>query len=328
MVRVFLLFAMVLAAHPGSVRPALAQDTDLAVPVHDVHLRNPLTVEGVQISLGDLFDDAGVAADVPVAMAPAPGKRLGLDANQIVRLAADHGLRWGNPRGLRRILVTRASQTVPGSQITQALADALGPEFGEQSLEVRTNGRLGTFHAALDVLPTIGIDLLDVDPANGRFRARIRVPETAQPEAGRIVTGRVHPLTPVPVLARTLSVGHLIGRGDWEWQDMRVDRLPRNAVIDPGRLAGMALRRTLRVGSVIKETDVATPAMVERGDLVTVTVRRPGMELTAMVRALEDGALHDVIRFRNTTSMRIIEGRVSGPGRADALTATIRTASR
>ncbi|MGF1455556.1 MAG: flagellar basal body P-ring formation chaperone FlgA [Alphaproteobacteria bacterium] len=294
----------------------------------DVHLRADPVVDAEEITLGDLFDDTGDAGAVTVAMAPAPGRRLGLEAAQVAALAARHGLHWANPQGLRRIVVTRASQIVPPTRIRAALAEALSPAMDGQPLDIQIHGRLGAFHALPGAVPTIGIEILTLDPTTGRFRVRITVPAEAAGANGHNVAGQAHVMIPVPVLAQTMSVGSTIGPRDWEWLDTRADRLSRSAVIDPTQVEGMALRRTVRAGTVLRATDLERPALIDRGDLVTLSVRRPGMELTATGRALKAGTLDEVIPVRNTNSMRIVDARVTGRGTADAVVAVIRTAAR
>ncbi len=294
----------------------------------DVHLRAEIIVDGENITLGDLFDMAGDAASVTVAMAPAPGRRLGLEAAQVAALAKRHGLYWANAQGLRRIVVTRASQIIPAARIRAAVAEALSPALDGQPVEIHIYGRLADFHTLPGTSPGIGVEILTLDPETGRFRAQIKVPETAPDSDARVMSGQAHILIPVPVLTRTLSIGSTVMAGDWEWQDTRADRLSRGAVIDPRQIEGMALRRTVRAGLVLRSTDLERPSMVSRGDLVTLSVRRPGMELTATGRALKDGTLDEIIPVRNTSSMRIVDARVTGRGQADAMIAAIRTAAR
>ena len=66
-----------------------------------------------RITLGDLFEGAGEAAEVAV------GTRAGgtavLDAGQVQALARAAGVQWSNPTGLRRIVVRQgAASAGPG----------------------------------------------------------------------------------------------------------------------------------------------------------------------------------------------------------------------
>ena len=55
------------------------------------------------VTLGDLFDGAGTASDVPVARRS--GLTVVLDAGAVQQVARRAGLDWANAEGLRRIVV-------------------------------------------------------------------------------------------------------------------------------------------------------------------------------------------------------------------------------
>ncbi len=59
-------------------------------------------------------------------------------------------------------------------------------------------------------------------------------------------------------------------------------------------------------------------AAVQRGEMVTLQYQAPGMSLSMRVRALEDGAVGDSVRFLNTSSNRTIDAVVTGAGAARA----------
>ncbi|WP_436356958.1 flagellar basal body P-ring formation chaperone FlgA [Brevundimonas sp. CEF1] len=87
--------ALILAAALAAfAAPALAGPVNL--------LSDPVDDDG-RVTLGELFDDAGAAANVVV------GQRAGatavFEASQIQAAARRAGLDWANPQGLRRIVV-------------------------------------------------------------------------------------------------------------------------------------------------------------------------------------------------------------------------------
>jgi flagella basal body P-ring formation protein FlgA len=73
-----------------------------------IQLLRDVTVSGGQVTLGDLFSDAGSAASVVVARMP-PGQTVVLDATQVQLIARTNGVDWGNPANLRRISVQSAA---------------------------------------------------------------------------------------------------------------------------------------------------------------------------------------------------------------------------
>jgi flagella basal body P-ring formation protein FlgA len=85
---------------------ALAIASALAVPAFaatPVTLNANLTDATGQVTLGELFDDAGPARDVVVAQRIGP--TVVLDAVAVQAFARRYGLEWANPQGIRRIIV-------------------------------------------------------------------------------------------------------------------------------------------------------------------------------------------------------------------------------
>lgn len=88
---------------------------------------NPVDHDG-QVTLGDLFDGAGPAANVVVGRRGGPS--LVFEAGQLQGMARQAGLDWANPTGLRRVVV-RAASAAPATDgnpaPTPAVAAALTP---------------------------------------------------------------------------------------------------------------------------------------------------------------------------------------------------------
>ena len=67
---------------------------------------NPVDSDG-RVTLGDLFDGAGPAANVVVGTRAGPS--IVFEAGQLQSLARQSGLDWANPTGLRRVVVRDAA---------------------------------------------------------------------------------------------------------------------------------------------------------------------------------------------------------------------------
>ncbi len=85
----------------------------LANPV--VLRANPVDDDG-RVTLGDIFEGAGAAANVAVAERVGPS--VVLDAGQLQAQARQAGLDWSNPNGLRRVAVRRSAG--PVQTVTEA----------------------------------------------------------------------------------------------------------------------------------------------------------------------------------------------------------------
>ncbi|WP_421738575.1 flagellar basal body P-ring formation chaperone FlgA [Caulobacter sp.] len=78
-----------------------------------VSLKYDTTDNDGRVTLSDLFDDAGAASDVLVAMRTGP--TVVLDAGQIQSAARRAGLDWNNSQGVRRIIVRQGLEGGPAA---------------------------------------------------------------------------------------------------------------------------------------------------------------------------------------------------------------------
>ena len=128
MKRVLILAPVLAAALTALAVPALAGPVSL--------LPDPVDDDG-RITLGDLFDNAGAAADVVV------GRRAGatavLEASQVQIAARRAGLEWSNPAGLRRIVVREGGAVSAEASARPAIASVAAR--ASASVEVLTYAR-------------------------------------------------------------------------------------------------------------------------------------------------------------------------------------------
>jgi flagella basal body P-ring formation protein FlgA len=73
--------------------------------------------------------------------------------------------------------------------------------------------------------------------------------------------------------------------------------------------------------------------LVHKGDLVTIVLETPSLQLTAQGKALDDGARGALVRIENTKSSRIVDASVTAAGTVAVVLpggamASPRTASR
>lgn len=118
----------------------------------------------------------------------------------------------------------------------------------------------------------------------------------------------------VPVLRDTVGLGDVIDADDIEVVEMPFGRVPRNAITDAQMLIGMAPKRLLRPGIPIREGDIAPPVVIRKNTVVMMVFERGGLFLTAKGKALQNGAVGEVIRIENLQSGIVIQGVVAPDG--------------
>ena len=180
-----------------------AQAQEVATPV--VLKERLVSADGV-ITLSDLFDNAGVAGDVLLARAPAPGRSISLDPNFVRDVAARQGLQWANAGGVLRVTVEREARTVSVSEITAMIEEALFVETGHVHAVNLSSLRQDLF-APVDTLGGPELVSFDHDAGSNLFRAQIAPYPGGDPLT---VSGRAQRVADVPVLNRTIARGDTI----------------------------------------------------------------------------------------------------------------------
>jgi flagella basal body P-ring formation protein FlgA len=274
-------------------------------------LRALATVEDGLVRLGDLFDDLGTGADIAVAYAPAPGRRLTFDAAALIEIARTYRISWRPQSRFDRVIIERAGRLIQKSEIATRLIEALKAEGLRRDVDVELFGRNVELAVPNDASAAIDVRNLSFDRQTGRFSAIVAA---GSDTAGyRLpVSGRVHETSPVPVLRRAMGPGDVIRKDDIEIIRLREDRIGRDVVTDASKLVGMTPRQRLRVGEPIRDNDTRPPVLVGRNSTVTIVLQTGSLRLTAQGRAVEDGARGETIRVTNLQSKKTIEATVTG----------------
>jgi flagella basal body P-ring formation protein FlgA len=290
----FMLATLLLPSAAGGTAPSL--------------LRPHALVHGPQVLLSDLFVDAPGLVAFP---APPAGRRIVLEAREIAQVARAHGLAWRPTPGAERIVVERPGRTLPRPVAEAALRAALvplgaGPEDGFD------------LASPLPVVPTAFEPLVSAEDAvldggSGRFAATLVLDHgEGQPQRVRIV-GRAWAAVPAVVPTRRIGAGEVLRADDLRIERVRAERA--QGLADPATVAGLALRRPVAPGQPLLAADLARPAVVVRNAAVLMAITAPGMTISAQGRALQDGAVGEVIRVQNVASRAVLEAEVLGPGR-------------
>ena len=278
-------------------------------------LRADTTVDGDTVTLGDVFEDAGAAAEVRLAAAPPPGERVALSASGVRAIARANGIEWGGSLGTKRVWVARSGSAVSKADIVAAIEDALYESGLDGMVRVELASRRFQLHVPIDMMPSVAVEEVDYDSRTRRFKATLVAPAEGTGGARAEVSGSAHRYVEVPVLAHAVAVGDIIEEDDIDWIELRADRVRRNIVTDSAEIIGLAPRRRIRAGDAIRSRDVQRPVVVAKGELVTLIMQTESMMLTVSGRATEDGSQDEVIDVINTESRRVVQGIVEGPTR-------------
>jgi flagella basal body P-ring formation protein FlgA len=278
----------------------------------DALLRSRVVVEGESVTLGDLFDNAGERSTVKVMRAPPPGQRVTVDNDWLAHVALVNGITW-HPRGLfEDAVIERAGIAVPHDQILAKLQDALAQQGAPPDSLIESD--LGNRQVVLPigVTPSIAVRDLFYDRDGARFSANVTIfgANGGNDTTRLVIAGHLYPTVQIPVLSRQIGRGDVITTQDIAWLKLRQDAVRPSFIADPDLMIGMTARQNLRAGQPLSAGELQKSLAVQRGAIVTMLLNYRGMELIGQGRAVDQGAVGDVIHVVNTHSNLTVEGTV------------------
>lgn len=116
----------------------------------------------------------------------------------------------------------------------------------------------------------------------------------------------------VAVAATDLMYGKILSPMDLLQVRHDITLIP-DTFSDPAQLEGMAVRRSIRAGEVMRQNMLTAPQLVRRGDQVRIVARREQIEVSMAGEALDHGTRGAVIRVKNSSGA-LIRARVIEAG--------------
>jgi flagella basal body P-ring formation protein FlgA len=276
-------------------------------------LKPEAIVSGEIVRIGDLVENAGDAAGVPIFRAPDLGESGSVPAGRIAEAVLQYGIAILDIRGLTDVLVTRASHTLTPEDLQARIAKALAgrqPNTTVGNLTVNFDSEVRTIH--VEPGTDLRIARLTFEPRSGRFDVLFERPGRTRSVIR--FTGTYAETFEAAVLVRALAAGEVVRAAD-----VAISRRPKaeftaNVVTNADQMVGLAPRRAMRAGQVLRQSDLSKPQVIARNDTVTITLEMPGIVLSMSGKALEAGAKGDLIGVLNVQSKRAIHATVAGPG--------------
>lgn len=289
----------------------------------EIRLREQVEVAGDRVRLGELGEILGAEGGLQQALeplellaAPEPGGERKLAAAEISQLFAQKAdglpeVRWS---GAKTLTLKRAGQQLGPAQIESLIA-----QFLQQHKAKLPKGQV-RFRISQPPAPftlpagQLASEIIPGDPGLLKsrsmtliFRADGRLLKTL------LVRGEMEVVTAVVAAAADLERGTLLSAKDLQLIERDLGGL-RDPYFDPAELLGKKLKRPVRSGEILLPAMVDSPAVIKRGDVVSMQLRGAGFSLSAQGIARQDGLVGETILVRNSNSRQDISCQVTGPG--------------
>lgn len=292
----------------------------------EIRLREQVEVAGDMVRLGELGEILGAEGGLQQALsplelfaAPEPGGERQLAAAEVAQVFGQKAagmpeVRWS---GAKTLTLKRAGQQIGPAQIETLISQYLQQhkaKLPKAQVRFRVSQPPAPFTLPAGKLSS---EIIPGDPGLLKsrsmtliFRVDGRLLKTL------LVRGEMEAITAVVAAAADLERGSLLGARDLQLIERDLGGL-RDPYLDPAELLGKKLKRPLRAGEILLPTMVDSPAVIKRGDVVSMRLRGAGFSLSAQGIARQDGLAGETILVRNSNSRKDISCQVIGPGQVN-----------
>jgi flagella basal body P-ring formation protein FlgA len=115
--------------------------------------------------------------------------------------------------------------------------------------------------------------------------------------------------TEVLIATTTINRGVRLDESMFERQ-IRRGRLPSDLIFGSDELNHLQANRIIVAGDALRRSMVSLAAAVKKGDLIEIRIEKGALSVSAMVRALTDGSVGDVIEVVNAESGRPLRAKI------------------
>lgn len=321
--KVVSIFVITLVLAGAEFCPALAPKSTCAL---QVYLPREVVIDGDIIQLGEIGvirgDEGPTEAmrGVLLGKISVPGQKIVLDRRTILSRLACSGIKTSEVSltGAERVEVKRKEQVITGRELIEA-ADA----FLKANLPGRSKCQWRPARTPKDVIVPAaagqgaGEVKLSARMTPGRSVQQVTV-KVAVIRAGEQIATRQVPFEMEYKCKRAIALVDIAAGGLINPKNVKVETVtadyPQRRWRSP---YGLVAKRALSANSVIRPDAVVpanAPIVVKRGKAVLIRVELPGLCITAIGQALQDGRAGEYIKVRNMDSQRIIGVRINQDG--------------
>ena len=276
-------------------------------------LKSDIVVSASVVTVGDMFDDAGIAAENALFRAPKPGTSGMVSLADIKAAAARVGLESFEANNLVSVRVSREAAVVDQTVLTELISSDLAGR-GILTRGMSANTVFATPVTAVNaeaVTQPASIISLRYLPGNGAFAARFAIAGIDQPLD---VSGTIELMIDAPHLTASFPAGTVLSAADIVMRPVPLRFAESTGVAQVDQIVGKALVRQSRDGMMLKPSDVTTPLMIAKNDLVTIYFRKGPMTLTVKGQAITAATRGAPLQVLNLMSKRVISATALAAG--------------
>jgi len=281
-------------------------------------LKPSIKISSAVVTIGDMFDNAGINAESALFRSPAPGTTGTVSLQSIRQAAAKVGLLDYGTDGIYSVSVSRTGFLVE----TQALNNLIIDEL--KSKGILSGGVFAKPKFSTDFTPTYStsasepaqLKQLNYTPSSNRFSAIFQI---AGEKKTHELAGTLNLMIEVPHLKTSLNTGAIILANNIEMLPVAMRYAQNSGFATLEQIIGKQLLRPTRAGMLIRPSDIIEPEIVKRSQIVTLYFKKGPLTLTASGQALNSAAKGEIVSVLNTSSKQIVRGIATKSGAVEII---------
>ena len=207
---------------------------------------------------------------------------------------------------------TEQSFSIKPEEVEQAIKEQLESRGAGQDIKV-TMVRKDPRTLYTGTLPvTFAVEKLNFNTKTSAWDAECLIHSGGHTLQTLALNGRYEEQVEVPAVNRRIMNGETITKADISWTSIGASRVHKDVITSAEELIGKSAKRPLSEDRPIRVSDVMSPIVIKRGDLVQVSFQTQNMTIQTMGRAQDNGAIGDAVSIKNADSGTLIHAVATG----------------
>jgi flagella basal body P-ring formation protein FlgA len=290
-----------------------------------IHLPRTAQVKSSPVKLSQIAVITGIeqltqkAGSIAIANIASAGQRLRIDRNTILSRLASNKIDAEDVvlTGAEKVSVTAKSTVIDSKTLLEKAKQFLEKTNKSADCKYYPTGIPESFTISCPDLSDSDIEIAasEISPAGGNFRrVKLDIKKDGETLADRVAAFRLKYYVKVPVAKTSISSGAKITKSNTEIKN-RLSNNPFSS--DISEIYGLAARRHIPAGSVIEPymTGQIQPKLIlKRNDNVSIKIESPGLLISTIGKAMQNGHQGELIKVKNVGSQKIIFAYVNNDG--------------
>lgn len=217
-----------------------------------------------------------------------------------------------------RIYVKRLSQTISKKSIENYVALAVSNQFAGQEHTILSLSIKG-----LELMPkgdiTFSGNVDNLVDRRGKFSIFVDILVDGIKEDRLNVTGLVAVYEKVAHLSKSMKKGETLSRSDLYFEKRNIFELDGNFIREYKPSENKILKTGLKKGAFVKESLLAEPFLVKKGDIVTLVAKNNNLLIVTSGICKDDGFENHLVRVENMRSGKLVRGLVKNKSRVEVV---------